>query len=61
MAEIIKKEIKYNENTDEKRMISYMSDDEFSELMNQRHQEYLAGKGIPVKQAFDELKRKLGI
>ncbi len=61
MAEIIKNKIKSNENADEKRMFSYLSDDEFSELMNQRHQEYLAGKGIPAKQAFDELKKKLGI
>ena len=34
MAEIIKNKIKSNENADEKRMFSYLSDDEFSELMN---------------------------
>lgn len=61
MTEIIKSEITSKENIEEKRIISYMSNEEFSELMNQRHKEYLAGKGIPVKQAFDELRKKLGI
>lgn len=44
-----------------KRIISYMSNEELSELLSQRHEEYLAGKGIPAKQAFDELRKKLGI
>ena len=61
MAEIIKKEIKSKETIEEKRMISYMSNEAFSELMSQRHEEYLAGKGIPAKQAFDELRQKFGI
>ena len=58
MTEIIKSEITSKENIEEKRIISYMSNEEFSELMNQRHKEYLAGKGTPVKQAFDELRKK---